>query len=1449
MGCDQCGLQRLDFIENGSATTIDGTQQLSHRISHIPCSSSRVQLNLQHSFATSVQVTRRSFMQSGFVPQGVADDLDVGGQPHHPSLLETAASVSLTALPVFLGPSWYPRAKAATVLACFLQRSGGNAEVRSLKSLYDKHPDLKSALGFLGAFCHNHPSFAYHRASKDTPATVSLYGGVSSPLRCEVEAKLPLHHEAEAFADVEVYEPRWMSRKVLKSQLRRQQRQPPLGFNPRRRSERRNRQREWLHDFLQCFSPEVVDQTDTVMAATRTWPQNDRHGDGRPCNDCCERPCTQHLHGAPFTAMPAAKEQDPTLAVQCGQLRVAAPVGAVLCKTLPVCGFFPAVPQPLFETMPVVGAVEDVRSNAASQAAVCWAQHAAGAGSCPQAALEEESTDISQPIVVVAGWSNAVLEHADACPNFAFAQGWPGLAEPCCAQDKHFWPRVFLLGFVAPAIFYAVLLLTARLGWQTAMGRIISFHMACHVARLWLRMLEQIFGIGAHVAYCREWMCIVLFGLLLMHCSLLEAVCLTSSVWFLYPDGDLWHPLRKDRPSGRALHSATACSMVGKLTTSSSRGAVLPRGGMPASSSSIERCCGLRGRGCPRNAAAQPGNDGCCYHCRKPACPGFAGQPCPRANRARNNSLTPCSFCRNAMRGQPTRAAPARGLALTSPGGRKRPLNGSFLTGVSKRRRTASISNPPSAWQSGTPLHPVRMGVGGHRRLRGKQPDPNLRVGSAVQLASASAPTASLQRYRKCAVEWCEGRARTRVGSTHYCSAHWRWYATQNRKTGVGYRAGYFAGRCRLEDFDSTRVLPYAFGHRGLMRERCQHCRALYFECESSRTGFALCCRDGKLKGLPCLPPAPEPLASLLRNQSPKAEAFKQNIRRYNAALAFASFANSRGAPDGGYDGQLHGQEGRSRGPPVYILHGQAYHTISTLYPGQGRDARYGQLYIYDPEEATQLRASAFEGLDVEILRELQAMLTKPVRTEGSLLPRNPYPAHYRSLHERVCAEETEASQRGEAPRQQVLRMTCASVPDPRRYNKPSSREVAVVFVGAGALPDKFVHIYPRRTSRSPTGEDAGDLQRLSYLSEHTDPLTYPLVHVAGTLGWSTNLLYCADHLAQNAKQLRISIAEFYAHRLMTRHLPSALVAELPHASGRLFQQFAVDAYAKLENSRLDWVMRNQGKLRMDTLRGLTDHVAGLDFVPGRPHEAPPETEAAPSILRALGVVRRSSQASSGAPSPHTLQPHRPSHAQAEMKNAGLGAPPLPVLPHRRLHGKRVVLPATFGGSPRDLHQCYLDAMAIVAKFGRPDFFITMTANPNWTEVIQNLKPGEKAADRPDLVARVFRAKLRELISDLTLKGVLGKAIAYTHVVEFQKRGLPHAHILVILRAADKPRTPADVDRLVCAEVPDKAVNPRLYHLVETFMVHGPCGALDPTCPCMTELGQCSKHFPKTPRC
>ena len=81
--------------------------------------------------------------------------------------------------------------------------------------------------------------------------------------------------------------------------------------------------------------------------------------------------------------------------------------------------------------------------------------------------------------------------------------------------------------------------------------------------------------------------------------------------------------------------------------------------------------------------------------------------------------------------------------------------------------------------------------------------------------------------------------------------------------------------------------------------------------------------------------------------------------------------------------------------------------------------------------------------------------------------------------------------------------------------------------------------------------------------------------------------------------------------------------------------------------------------------------------------------------------------------------------------------------------GKRIVLPSSYAGSPRAMHQNYLDAMTIVRKFGKPDFFITMTANPPWPEIVDNLRGQETAHSRPDLVARVFRIKFKALLDDL----------------------------------------------------------------------------------------------------
>eukprot|EP00267_Zea_mays_P049169 XP_020401809.1 uncharacterized protein LOC109943296 [Zea mays] len=78
--------------------------------------------------------------------------------------------------------------------------------------------------------------------------------------------------------------------------------------------------------------------------------------------------------------------------------------------------------------------------------------------------------------------------------------------------------------------------------------------------------------------------------------------------------------------------------------------------------------------------------------------------------------------------------------------------------------------------------------------------------------------------------------------------------------------------------------------------------------------------------------------------------------------------------------------------------------------------------------------------------------------------------------------------------------------------------------------------------------------------------------------------------------------------------------------------------------------------------------------------------------------------------------------------------------------------------------------MALVRKFGKPDIFLTMTCNPNWDEITRELLPMQSPQDRPDLVVRIFRAKLEELKKRLTKHHILGKIRAYVYVVEFQKR-------------------------------------------------------------------------------
>ncbi|XP_022872962.1 uncharacterized protein LOC111391913 [Olea europaea var. sylvestris] len=102
--------------------------------------------------------------------------------------------------------------------------------------------------------------------------------------------------------------------------------------------------------------------------------------------------------------------------------------------------------------------------------------------------------------------------------------------------------------------------------------------------------------------------------------------------------------------------------------------------------------------------------------------------------------------------------------------------------------------------------------------------------------------------------------------------------------------------------------------------------------------------------------------------------------------------------------------------------------------------------------------------------------------------------------------------------------------------------------------------------------------------------------------------------------------------------------------------------------------------------------------------------------------------------------------------------------------GRSLVLPTDFIGGPRYMRKRYMDAMSLVQRYGKPDVFFTMICNPNCPEIKRELRHSDEIQNRPDLLVRIFRAKLEQLKIDLIKRKLLALIAAYVYVIEFQKK-------------------------------------------------------------------------------
>ncbi|GAA0183206.1 hypothetical protein LIER_30666 [Lithospermum erythrorhizon] len=482
----------------------------------------------------------------------------------------------------------------------------------------------------------------------------------------------------------------------------------------------------------------------------------------------------------------------------------------------------------------------------------------------------------------------------------------------------------------------------------------------------------------------------------------------------------------------------------------------------------------------------------------------------------------------------------------------------------------------------------------------------------------------------------------------------------------------------------------------------------------------------------------------------------------------------------------------RDHGIYTVKVQGQIHHYLDDLIPQDGCKRLSGiQFYFYDPEHQETNRLSALPRLNALIVEDLVVLMNS-----------NPYSVF---LKEASALEEIDN-----------YHIVIRSDPglDQRTYNRPTSSEVAGIWtenVNGEIDPSDIrdIRVYTR----------SGSSHRVQYYYACYDPLQYVLMFPNGEPGWHGNIPRAGCRTKRKNTKKDISAYNSFEE---------IIEAEKQGASTSNHYELLTDDFSN--SGRVS-------KLKRNTVSCREYYVYKLQ-----------QRENDRSYLLRFGrllqqyVVDNYIKIESMRLAFYTHQKYqkqlRREYYQGIMDSVVSG------VQLGSKVGRRLYLPASFIGGPRDLRHRYLDSMALVQEYGKPDIFLTITCNPNWIEIKRCLKPGEEAHNRPDLLCRVFKAKLTILNEKIMSGELFGKVAAVVHVVEFQKRGLPHAHFLIILKPAYKYLSAEAYDRIVCAELPDKIEDPYLYSLVVKHMMHGPCGSLNSNNVCMVN-GKCKNHYPK----
>jgi hypothetical protein len=305
---------------------------------------------------------------------------------------------------------------------------------------------------------------------------------------------------------------------------------------------------------------------------------------------------------------------------------------------------------------------------------------------------------------------------------------------------------------------------------------------------------------------------------------------------------------------------------------------------------------------------------------------------------------------------------------------------------------------------------------------------------------------------------------------------------------------------------------------------------------------------------------------------------------------------------------------------------------MSNIIPDSLDEAKFGQIYFFDNSQQTNRRASLMEELSQNLIKSIQL----------SIATINPFIQIYKKASEYINNNP-----------QQDLKIIINSDKslDRRRYNSPVENEVAAIIIGNEDEPlntNRQIVLYKKPNEPNNLLNQQNNLQIISDKHPSYDSLHYVLMFPFGDDGWAPykyqlnninhtnvqndsedeyqqddnqdeqqliNSNYQVDNnnepeLNQNLEGAHmynpnnndtvqnidnnkfVTVMQYYSYKLQDR------TNSYIQLFGRLYQQYIVDQYVKLENSRLSFIRFNQNKLRTELYRGLYDLVNSDDHDP-----------------------------------------------------------------------------------------------------------------------------------------------------------------------------------------------------------------------------------------------------------